>query len=57
MGGHIFFVSIRLYKGLILKVDDEQKKVRAIELGACKRIHMHGILVEPLFNPISRANI
>jgi hypothetical protein len=41
----------------MLRVDDEQKEVRAIEIGACRGIHMHGILVEPLLNPINRANI
>jgi hypothetical protein len=41
----------------MLRVDDEQKKVRAVEIGACRWIHMHGTLVEPLLNPIDRANI
>jgi hypothetical protein len=37
-------VSTRFYKKLMLRVDDEQKKVRAVEIGAYRRIHMHGDL-------------
>jgi hypothetical protein len=51
------FVSIRLYKGLMLKVDDEQKKIQAIEIRACRRIHLHGTLVEPFLNPTNKANV
>jgi hypothetical protein len=41
----------------MLRVDDEQKEVQAIEIGACRGIHLHGTLVETLFNPIRRANV
>jgi hypothetical protein len=41
----------------MMRVDDEQKEVQAIETRACKGTHMHGTLVEPLLNPISRANV
>ncbi len=34
-------VSNRLYKGLMLKVDDEHKEVQPIEIGACRGIIMH----------------
>jgi hypothetical protein len=50
-------VNIKLYKGLILRVDDEQKEVRAIEIGACRGIHLHGALVEPFLDPISMENV
>jgi hypothetical protein len=40
-----------------LRVDDELKEVRAVEIGARRGIFLHGTLVEPLFNPISRANV
>jgi hypothetical protein len=35
-------VSIRLYTGLMLRVDDEQKEVQAVEIGAHRGICMHG---------------
>jgi hypothetical protein len=38
----------------MLKVDEEQKEVRTVEIGACRWIHLHGTLVEPFINP-SRA--
>jgi hypothetical protein len=41
----------------MLKVDDKQKEVRAIEIGACRGIHMHGTLVKPFLDPISRADV
>jgi hypothetical protein len=41
----------------MLRVDDEQKEVQVVEIGTCRRIHMHGILVEPFLDPISRANV
>jgi hypothetical protein len=50
-------VSIKLYKGLMLRVDDEQKEVQTVEIGTCRRIHMHGTLVEPLLHSISRADV
>jgi hypothetical protein len=31
----------RFYKGLMLRIDDENKEVRDVEKGACKRISMH----------------
>jgi hypothetical protein len=50
-------ISIRLYEGLMLRVDDEQKEVRTAEIGVCRGIHMHGTLVEPFLDPISRADV
>jgi hypothetical protein len=41
----------------MLGVDDEQKEVRAIKIGACRGIHLHGTLVEFFLNPISKANV
>jgi hypothetical protein len=38
------------------KVDDEQKEVQAIEIGACK-VHLHGTLVEPFLDLISRIDV
>jgi hypothetical protein len=32
-------VSIKLYKGLMLRVDDASKEVQGIEIGACRGIH------------------
>jgi hypothetical protein len=55
-GRSYVLVSIRLYKGLMLRADDEQKEVWAVKIRACKGIHMHGTLVEPLLILISRAN-
>jgi hypothetical protein len=41
----------------MLRVDDEQKEVRAINIGACKRIHLHGTLFEPFFNAINGVDV
>jgi hypothetical protein len=41
----------------MLRVDDEQKEVRAVEIGACRGIHLHGTLVEPFLDPTSRADV
>jgi hypothetical protein len=41
----------------MLKVDDEQKEVRAVEIGTCRGIHMHGTLVELFLNPICRVDV
>jgi hypothetical protein len=31
----------------MLRVDDGLKAVQVVEIGACRGIHLHGILVEP----------
>jgi len=41
----------------MLKVDDKQTEVRTIDIGTCKRIHLHGTLVEPFLDLISRAYV
>jgi hypothetical protein len=41
----------------MLKVDDKQKEVQVVEIGACRGIHLHGTLVEPFLDPISKANV
>jgi hypothetical protein len=41
----------------MLRVDDEQKEVQAVEIGACKGIYLHGTLFEPFLNPINGANV
>jgi hypothetical protein len=48
---------MKFYKGLMLRVDDKQKEVRAVEIGACIGTHLHGTLFEPFLNPISGANV
>jgi len=40
----------------MLRVDDEQKEVRALKIGACK-IHLHGTFVEPFLDLISKAYV
>jgi hypothetical protein len=37
-------INIKFYKGLMLRVDDEQKEVQIIEIGTCRGICMHGDL-------------
>jgi len=41
----------------MLRVDDKQKEVQTVEMGACRGIHLHGTLFEPSLDPISRANV
>jgi hypothetical protein len=41
----------------MLRVDDELKEIRLVEVLACRGIDLHGTLVEPFLNPISRANV
>ncbi len=41
----------------MLRVDDEQKEVHTVEIEACRRTHMHGTLIEPLFNLISEVDV
>jgi hypothetical protein len=49
-------ISIKLYKGLMLRVDDQQKEIQALKIGACK-IHLHGTFVEPFLDLISKAYV
>jgi hypothetical protein len=41
----------------MLRVDDKQKEVRAIELRPCRGIHLHGTLVEPFLNLINKVDV
>ncbi len=41
----------------MLRVDDEQKEVWVIEIGACRKIHMHGTFVELFLNLIGRVDV
>jgi hypothetical protein len=41
----------------MLRVDDEQKEVHTVEIETYRRTHMHGTLIEPLFNLISEVDV
>ncbi len=41
MASHVFLLVLDSIRGLMLRVDDKQKEVRAVKIGACKGIRMH----------------
>ncbi len=57
MVGYMFLLVLDSYKLLMLRVDDKQKEVQAVEIRTCRGIHLHGTLVEPFLDPTSRADV